>query len=108
MAVYKNTVYIKPGAVFSNAEEAQADKNQFFTPELSRSVEDCYRQMLTDGVLLEPVTYYWDQEIFSLITVRYVTNQADYLNAITFDIQQVIDFSTQAGWQHINNPRHDL
>lgn len=102
MGVYYNAVYTKTGAVFADGNAAQADKSQFFSSELQYAVDNCFATMLANGVLLEPITHVWDQDTFSLTTVKHVSSAADYSAALTFNTQQVKDAAVQAGWTFVS------
>ena len=101
MSENQNANYTKNGATFANATEAYADKNSLYGPELTQQVDNCYAQMLTDGVLLEPVGHEWDQATYTLTVVRLVSSAADYGNALTFDPAVCTSASQSAGWTFI-------
>jgi hypothetical protein len=98
MSILRITRYTKPGATFANGNEAHADKNSLYTPELQESVDNCYATMLANGVLLEPLSFDWDQETSTLSVNKLVSSQADYLAAITFDAVAVVEAAADAGW----------
>jgi len=54
--------------------------------------------MVTSGVLLEPVTYQWDQTDFILTTRKIATSREAYNAAVTFDGEISKQLSTDAGW----------
>lgn len=98
MSEYFNAVYIKEGAVFSSGEEAYADKNSSYPPEFMQTVNDCYSQMLASGVLIEPISYTWEQDTFTLTVVKHISKLDEYLNALTFNPAEATFQSKQAGW----------
>jgi hypothetical protein len=95
--------YQKLGAVFANGAEAQADKNSLFSAELLESVENSYATMLNTGVLLEPVSYVWDQETQILEITKVVSSIEEYTAAKTFDGPTVINLGGLAGWTYISD-----
>ena len=98
MSVYRNAVYTQNGSTFADGSSAHANKNQFFSAELTQSCDDCYATMLADGVLLEPVSYTWDQGTYTLTVVKLVTSKAAYDAAVTFNSPECIALAEQAGW----------
>jgi len=104
MSYNSSAVYQKNGAVFADGAEAYADKNSLYTPELTAQVEECYANMLANGVLLAPITTTWDQATFTLTVVKLVSSLEDYNAAVTFDNQSVKNLSAQAGWTLISQP----
>jgi len=90
--------YTKVGATFASASEAYANKNSLYSPELAAAVDACYAKMLADGVLLEPVSYTWDQSTSTLTVRKIVTSKADYNAALTFDGNLAVTRATEAGW----------
>jgi hypothetical protein len=102
MSVNRNARYNKPGATFATWLEAKLDKDSMFSAELAQSVQDCYDTMLTNGVLLEPVIYGWDQTLETLTVVKVVSSNEAYNAAITFDVAAVTAASEAAGWTLLN------
>ena len=98
MSVTFSAKYTKNEATFASGVAAYADKNSLYSPELVQQVEDCYAQMITDGVLLAPVDPVWDQETFTLTINKLVTSVDDYEDAITFDVAACVAASNEAGW----------
>ena len=90
--------YTKPGATYASGTEAHDDKISLYGAELNASISDCYAKMLTDGVLLEPVSYTWDQATEMLTVVKVVTSVEAYYAAVTFNVAAVLAASTAAGW----------
>ena len=101
MSVNFNSVYTKNGATFADGAAAHADKTSLYVPGLIQAVADCYATMFADGVLLQPVSYVWDQGTFTLTVVKLVTSRDAYRAAVTFDAQQCITDSAAAGWTFI-------
>jgi hypothetical protein len=103
MSQTQNATYTKNGATFSNANEEYADKNSLYGPELSQQVDDCYAQMVTDGVLLEPVGYEWDQATYTLTVLKVISSPAAYTQALTFDTNTCLAASQSAGWTFVQS-----
>lgn len=98
MSVTLTPKYTKDGATFASGAEALADKNSLFSPELTQSVNDCYAQMIVDGVLLQPITPEWDQATFTLSVVKVVSSVAAYKAAVTFNEAECVADAEAAGW----------
>jgi hypothetical protein len=94
-------VYTKAGATFADATEAYADKNSLYGTELTAAVDACYAQMLADGVLLEPITYTWDQATSTLTVSKTITSKEAYNSALTFDVNLGVTRSQEAGWTFV-------
>ena len=101
MSVTNSAVYTKDGAVFATAQEAWDDKNSLYGPGLQQAVDDCFAQMLLDGVLLEPVYPTWDQATYTLTIVKHVSSIEAYNAAVTFNVQAVVADAAAAGWTFI-------
>lgn len=93
--------YQKPGAVFSDGQAAQADKNSLFSPELRSAVESCYANMLANNILLEPVSYSWNQGTHTLHITKVVSSIEDYTAAKTFNGPAAIQAASNAGWVYL-------
>jgi hypothetical protein len=98
MSVTTNAVYSKPGATFASGAEAYANKNSLYGTELTNSVEACYNNMLSQGILLEPIGLQWDQTTETLTVVKVVSSVEAYQAAVTFDSQLCVTKSQEAGW----------
>ena len=98
MSVTLSPKYTKNGATFASGAEAYADKNSLYGPTLTQQVDDCYAQMMTDGILLAPVDPVWDQATFTLSVNKLVTSAAAYRSAVTFSEPECITKSADAGW----------
>jgi len=98
MSVNNNAVYLKNGATFATGDDAYANKNSLYSPELQTSVDNCYAQMLADGILLEPVNPTWNQATFTLTIVKIVSSVQAYNNAITFNVLETVTDAEAAGW----------
>lgn len=103
MSVTHSANYTKTGATFATAQDAWDDKNSLYIPGLQQSVDDCFAQMLLDGVLIQPVYPVWDQATFTLTIVKVVSSVAAYNAAVTFDVQAVVDGAAAAGWTFIGS-----
>lgn len=98
MSVTLSPTYLKNGATFASGAEAMADKNSLYGPTLTQQVNDCYAQMMTDGILLEPINPVWNQSTFTLTVNKVVTSATAYKNAVTFSESECIAKSAEAGW----------
>jgi hypothetical protein len=90
--------YTKEGATFASGAEAYESKNLLYGPELTAAVDACYAKMLADGVLLEPITYSWDQGTTTLTVTKIISSKEAYTAAITFDTALAVQRSAEAGW----------
>ena len=93
-----STRWFKNGAVFATAQEAHANKCALYTAEYIAEFEACFAEMYNNGVLLEPVTYEWDQTDFILTTRKIATSREAYNAAVTFDGSISSQLSADAGW----------
>ena len=99
MSLTLHAVYTKNDTVFATAQEAWANKNSLCSPELQQSIDSCFAQLLSDGLLLEPVSATWDQATSELTIVKVVSSSVEaYDAAITFDTTQLLAASSNAGW----------
>jgi hypothetical protein len=98
MSDNRNVTYTKVGAIFADAEAAKTDKNSLFSAELTQACDDCFNTMLANGVLLEPVSYLWDQDTYTLTVVKLVSSGSAYQAAVTFDVAETIRAAVSAGW----------
>jgi hypothetical protein len=103
MSVNYNSVYRKPGATFADGNEAKLNKNGMFPPELTQACDECFATMLANGVLLEPVSYVWDQDTYTLTVVKLVSSIAAYQAAVTFNGTQCMTLAAQVGWECVPN-----
>lgn len=95
--------YEKPGAVFATAREACDDKNSLYPVELTESVNTCYANMSTQGILLGPVSITWDPVTCVLGVVKLVSSAEAYYDHRTFDGAACVDCSNRAGWTYIDD-----
>jgi hypothetical protein len=100
--------YEKFGATFASGTEAHGDKNSLYPPEFSASVNDCYSNMLTDGILLEAVYFTWDQDTFTVSVCKPVISSESYFENATFDSPAAIAFAQEAGWTWLGNIIDDI
>ena len=103
MSITCNTVHTKNGAIFATAQDAWADKNSLYTPELRQSVHDCFVQMISDGIMLEAAYPVWNQDTFELTIVKVVSSAEAYNAAITFDTAELKSLADNAGWVFVRN-----
>jgi hypothetical protein len=104
MSVNYNAVYTKVGATFADGEAAKANKNSLFPAELTQACEECYATMLVNGVLLEPVSFVWNQATYTLTVVKVVSSIAAYQAAQTFNGPECISLAEEAGWTYVPTP----
>ena len=88
----------KEDSTFASGAAAHADKNSLFSAELTASVNDCYSSMLTNGILLEPLSYAWDQASYTLSIYKIVSSIAAYEAAVTFHVADTNAAAHAAGW----------
>jgi hypothetical protein len=93
-----STRWFKNGARFDDAQSAHANKCALYTAEYTAEYEACFTAMVNSGILLEPVTYQWDQTDFILTTRKIATSREAYDAAVTFDGAISTQLSTDAGW----------
>jgi hypothetical protein len=101
MSVIIKSQYEKINSTFSLATEAYADKQSLYSTELYDSVENCYRDMLSQGILVSPVYPEWDPITFTLDVCKPATSLEAYLLAQTFSGPEVIEASQAAGWTYL-------
>jgi hypothetical protein len=106
MAVNLVAKFTKPGAVFSSAEEAQADRKSLFSDDLKARMSTSYTALTESNIIIAGPTISWDQDTFTLTIVRTVTNNEDYANlygitggTVRDEIEQA---SSEAGWSRIS------
>ena len=90
--------WVKVGATFADADLAHANKNAGFPAALSASIDACFAAMVTNGVLLEPISRAWHQETYTLSVRRIVTTDQAFAEAITYDTDETVRLSLEAGW----------
>jgi hypothetical protein len=90
--------WVKVGATFADADSAHANKNAGFPAALTASIDACFAAMVTDGVLLEPISRTWHQETYTLSVRRIATTQEAFSSAITYDATEPVRLSLEAGW----------
>jgi hypothetical protein len=101
MSVIIKVQYEKINSTFSLATEAYANKQSLYSTELYDSVENCYRDMLSQGILVSPVYPEWDPILFTLNVCKPVTSLEAYQAAQTFNGAEVIQASADAGWTYL-------
>ena len=101
MSVNCVKMYQKNGATFANGDDAYADKNSLFGPELTDTVTSCYDALLTSGILLSPITKSWDQETFTLTVTKLVTSLEAYDAGVTWNNDDLVIACEAAGWSYI-------
>ena len=90
--------WTKDNSTFASGTDAYADKNSLFSAELAASMNDCYSSMLTNGILLEPLSYAWDQVSYTLTIDKIVSSIDAYEAAVTFNVVDTNSAARAAGW----------
>ena len=98
MTVSIYNVYQKNGAVFSKAQEALLDKDCLQSDEIKQAAFDIIAELNAKAMFVKPTEYHWDQETFTLTIVREVVSLDEFRKILKFQVQEVDDFSAQAGW----------
>ena len=93
-----STRWFKNGAHFADGQAAHASKCALYPAEYIAEFEACFTAMVNNGILLEPVTYQWDQTDFILTTRKIATSREAYEAAVTFDGELSAQLSADAGW----------
>jgi hypothetical protein len=93
-----STRWFKNGAHFADGLSAHASKCALYPAEYIAEFEACFASMYDNGILLEPVTYHWDQTDFILTTRKIATSREAYQAAVTFDGAISSQLSADAGW----------
>ena len=101
MSVIIRAQYEKFNSTFSLATEAYADKQSLYSTELYDSVENCYRDMLSQGILVSPVYPEWDPITFTLDVCKPAASLEAYQAAQNFDAAAVLQASNDAGWTYL-------
>ena len=102
MSATQVVTYQKSGATFSSGAEAYQNKNVFYSAELTASIEQYFSQMTTDGILLGPTTYSWDQATGTLTIQRSVSDLQLFNNSRTYDVELALSKAIEAGWTHLS------
>jgi hypothetical protein len=90
--------YEKHNAIFANAEEARADKDSLFSPELNESITESNNAALAAGILLEPTYPEWNQETFTLSICKLTSSAAEFESTRTYNTDLVVELAADAGW----------
>jgi len=101
MSATQVVTYQKPGATFSSGEEAYQNKNAFYSAELTASIDQYFSQMMTDGILLGPTSYSWNQATETLTVQREVSDLELFNNSRTYDVELALSKAVEAGWIHL-------
>jgi hypothetical protein len=101
MAQLIRVQYEKIDAVFTSGDQAHADKNSMFTPELQESCDTSNNNALAQGILIEPIYNVWVQDTFTLDVCKLVDSVEDYEAAKTFSSTDAIEAAELAGWYYL-------
>jgi hypothetical protein len=96
--------YEKNNAIFADGIQAYTDKNSLYSAELALSVTESNDAALAEGVLLEPISYDWAQETFTLYINKHVTSDQEY-DAIRvsygYSSEAALAADSAAGWTYL-------
>ena len=101
MAQLLKVQYEKIGAVFANGDLANNERISFRSQEFQDSVIQSNNTALTNGILLEPLYYVWNQDIFTLDVCKLVTTRVAYDTTRTFSPEESLADSALAGWTYL-------
>ncbi len=106
MAVNLVAKFTKSGAVFSSAEEAQADRKSLFSDDLKNRMSRSYAALTESGIIIAGPTITWDQDTFTLTIIRTVTDNDEYASFYS-DVDsgvrdEIEQSSSGAGWTRIS------
>jgi hypothetical protein len=105
MSVTISIIYQKADATFATADDAVADKNSFYPPELITHINEVKTYLTESTILLEPETYSWDQATHQLTINRVVSSTADYYGVVgpnsPRSFGNAAPYIQQAGWTYV-------
>jgi hypothetical protein len=96
--------YEKDNATFVDGVEAYTDKNSLYSAALSLSVTEGNDAALAQGVLLEPISYEWDQVLFTLSINKHVTDPGSYYairDSVGYSSSEALAGDAAAGWTYL-------
>jgi hypothetical protein len=106
MAVKLIAKFVKPGAVFSNAEAAAADRKSLFTDDLIQRMGQSYKLLKDSGIIISGPDIFWDPDTYMLTIERVVTDYDEFKNYYTqvggTVRNEIYTASTDADWQQID------
>jgi hypothetical protein len=103
MAAIITCQYQKPGSTFSDAVEANTNKNSMVTESLMQTVSDCNDAMLAAGIMTAPISYSWNPDTCILGIVKSVRDADEYYANITFDTTLYAEQTAQTGWTYVDD-----
>ncbi len=108
MSITQNIVHQKLGATFASGEEAKADLQSAYSPELKAKVDQWIADITASGLLISPTVYTWNQENQTLTVSRTVTDLDELRVSRTFTKEEVLEATAVAGWSNIDFYLSDL
>ena len=103
MAVKLIAKFVKPGAVFPDAEAALADRKSLFTSDLIDRMNQSYKLLKDRGIIISGPDISWDPDTYMLTIERVVTDHDEFKNyyaEVGGTVRKEIYIaSTDAGWQ---------
>ena len=91
-------IWGKPGATFSNAEEAYSDRTSLVPPDIMQSYKDFNQTMMDEGILLQPPTLAWKQADSILSIGKMVTDIGIFQARKNDTVVPLSDYARAAGW----------
>lgn len=101
MAQLLKVQYEKIGAVFADGDLANNERISFRSQEFQDSVIQSNNTALTNGILLEPLYYVWNQDTFTLDVCKLTTSKVAYDTTRTFSTEESLADSALAGWTYL-------
>jgi hypothetical protein len=95
----RNARFSKAGAIYASVELARANLLSHNPPDFRQIINDNDADLLSRGILLEPVHWAWDQDAETITVTRTVRNNDEYLENRTWNPELAIQYAEEAGWQ---------
>ncbi len=108
MSITQNIVHQKLGATFASGEEAKADLQSAYSPELKAKIDKWIEDITASGLLISPTVYTWNQENQTLTVSRTVRDLAELGASRTFTKEEVLEATGAAGWTNTDFYFSDL
>jgi hypothetical protein len=106
MAVKLIAKFIKPGAVFADANAAAADRKSLFTEDLTGRMNQSYKLLKESGIIISGPDIFWDPDTYMLTIERVVTDYDEFKNYYSqvggHVRNEIYTASTNACWQQID------
>lgn len=94
----RNIRFSKAGAVFASGELATEDIHSDQPPAFRQQMLENDADLMSRGILLQPVHYAWDQDAETFTVTRTVSSNENYLINRTWDPQLAVQYAADAGW----------